>query len=423
MSCPVPCELILSREELPPDVARNGDPLCMHQYSRYVRFEIHAVAADLLLARLFNFSRMPLPGSDAFTNVDPKALHVTVMIDDFIYAIDVFSPPTSDEIPIPLPVGQIDKSLQAVVADAKARRSHGEQAVRVGVLTADDRDSWCNASLAWLYGQEACSLLSQNRERLISLSPNNRHSLDSIATSLLCLSLDSYTLPSLPTDDPLAQPLVDAQLHNAFVGIDGGRNRWYDKPTDLVVETNGRAGICGEHSATDAIYHAGAIDYIMQESVDEKAFASASSSASGKGWERVDWVVDSGLKREIHDCQERNRKLMADTDASQLWWNEYGAEWIKEHGEGTVEVAGRLLIRLLAKLSPDAYIQQALQMAWLRDQGYATASYESASTRAVLHGRTETIRTLSTESRAFVASMMDHSQTVSPNHPLCLGGS
>ncbi|ORX37603.1 acyltransferase ChoActase/COT/CPT [Kockovaella imperatae] len=358
----------VAREELPPDVSRSGKPLCMHQFTR-----------------LFNFVRIPLPGSDAFTNPAPKATHISVMIDDFVYSVEVFSPAGSDGIPTPLPVGQIEKSLQAVVADAKARRNHGEQAVKVGVLTADDRDAWC-----------------ANRERLISLSPNNRHSLDSISKSLLCLSLDTYTLPSLPTEDPLAQSFVDAQLHNAFVGINGGTNRWYDKPTDLVVETNGRAGICGEHSATDAIYHAAAIDYIMQESVDDKAFSSSSHGSTSKGWERIDWVIDAGLKKEISACQERNRKLMADTDASQLWWNEYGVEWIKKH----------------AKISPDAYIQQALQLAYFKDQGSATATYESASTRSTLHGRTETIRSLTTESRAFVKSMMDASQSSEKRYKL-----
>ena len=188
-------------------------------------------------------------------------------------------------------------------------------------------------------------------------------------------------------------------------------------PTDLVVETNGRAGICGEHSAADAIYHAGAIDYVMQQPVDDQAFSSSSSSSSSgeKGWDRIDWVADAGIKREIHICQERNRKLMADSDASQLWWNEYGAEWIKEHGGNRLFALGSRRANfcpILAGMSPDAYVQQALQLAYFRDQGYVTATYESASTRSTLQGRTEAVRTLSTESRTFVKSMLDSSKDV-----------
>lgn len=58
-----------------------------------------------------------------------------------------------------------------------------------------------------------------------------------------------------------------------------------------------------------------------------------------------------------------------------------------------------------AKLSPDAYIQMAMQLAWYRTRGDFTATYETALTRFFLHGRTETIRTLSAESREFVLAM------------------
>lgn len=68
---------------------------------------------------------------------------------------------------------------------------------------------------------------------------------------------------------------------------------------------------------------------------------------------------------------------------------------------------------LPAKMSPDAYIQQALQLAWYRDQGCSTATYETASTRLFLHGRTDTIRTLTSDSRAFVKGMVENKVDVS----------
>jgi carnitine O-acetyltransferase len=61
----------------------------------------------------------------------------------------------------------------------------------------------------------------------------------------------------------------------------------------------------------------------------------------------------------------------------------------------------------IGKVSPDAFIQQAIQLAWYREQGYATATYESGSTRAMLHGRTDVIRTLTEESRTFIKNMVD----------------
>lgn len=64
-------------------------------------------------------------------------------------------------------------------------------------------------------------------------------------------------------------------------------------------------------------------------------------------------------------------------------------------------------------MSPDAFIQQAVQLAWTRDRGEPTATYETASMRRFKHGRTETIRSLTKESRAFVKGMMDAKADVS----------
>jgi len=77
-----------------------------------------------------------------------------------------------------------------------------------------------------------------------------------------------------------------------------------------------------------------------------------------------------------------------------LWFTDYGAEWVKD----------------ALKLSPDAYIQMALQLAWYRTRHCFTAVYETALTRLFKHGRTETIRSFTTESRAFVLGMVDASK-------------
>jgi carnitine O-acetyltransferase len=92
--------------------------------------------------RQFNFSRIPLPGSDAFSAIAPKATHLTVMIDDFIYSIEVFTPAGEDGIPQPLSASDIAKNIRGVVDDARTRRRQGEEAVRLGILTADERDTW-----------------------------------------------------------------------------------------------------------------------------------------------------------------------------------------------------------------------------------------------------------------------------------------
>lgn len=58
-------------------------------------------------------------------------------------------------------------------------------------------------------------------------------------------------------------------------------------------------------------------------------------------------------------------------------------------------------------MSPDAYVQMAMQLAWHKAQGDFTATYETAATHMFLRGRTETIRSFSLESWLFVKAMTD----------------
>jgi len=65
-----------------------------------------------------------------------------------------------------------------------------------------------------------------------------------------------------------------------------------------------------------------------------------------------------------------------------------------------------------AKLHPDFFMQMAIQLAMFRMHQTFVATYETGHTRAFYHGRTDTVRTLSVESSAFVRAMLD--DVVSP---------
>lgn len=55
----------------------------------------------------------------------------------------------------------------------------------------------------------------------------------------------------------------------------------------------------------------------------------------------------------------------------------------------------------------------AIQLAWYKTQGEFTATYETVLTRMFKHGRTETLRAFSRESRRWVLSMLDPLDSVS----------
>lgn len=62
----------------------------------------------------------------------------------------------------------------------------------------------------------------------------------------------------------------------------------------------------------------------------------------------------------------------------------------------------KLLILPIASYSSDAFVQLALQLAYFRIHQHPIPVYETALTRGFQHGRTETIRSFTTESYAFL---------------------
>jgi len=157
----------------------------------------------------------------------------------------------------------------------------------------------------------------------------------------------------------------------------------------------------GEHSPVDALIPSMIADWVISEPMDLAQFSESSAAATPvAGLELLQWETDDHILEQCTAAKERAMALIRDSDAGILWHSDYGVDWIRNH----------------AKLSPDAYIQMALQLAWFMSRGTATATYETASTRLFLQGRTETIRTLSRESAEFVKSMIDPTSSVAERH-------
>jgi carnitine O-acetyltransferase len=67
---------------------------------------------------------------------------------------------------------------------------------------------------------------------------------------------------------------------------------------------------------------------------------------------------------------------------------------------------GKNLIKKMG-LSPDAYVQMAIQLAYFKMYGVSRPTYESAQTRKYAYGRTETCRSVSVDSVAWVKAMQN----------------
>ncbi|GAA6059823.1 hypothetical protein JCM10212_003735 [Sporobolomyces blumeae] len=346
-------KLRLDRQEILPDSSRAG-PFEMFQYSR-----------------VFGVTRVPHHPSDTLVHSPHPhpSKYITVMANDHFYSLDVVGADGNAVAPADLEAG-----LWAIADDATKR---GPAQTSIGVLSGDDRDSW-----------------TLTREHLLALSPTNRASVTKIEDSLFVLSLDPYTLESETFKTSYSDPSkrstdLDAHIRNACAAGGSGKNRWWDKAVGIHVESNGRASMVGEHSPCDALIPSIVCDYALAEDLDP-----TTASMRGKSTVEVEpyeWVVDQEIDNAAKKASETVQAIAKDSEGRMLWFDEYGAGWIKNVG----------------KHSPDAYLQMALQLAFHKTHNRPTATYETASTRLFARGRTEVIRTFSEDSWRWVKAMRE----------------
>ncbi|KAJ1722767.1 Carnitine O-acetyltransferase mitochondrial, partial [Coemansia biformis] len=264
-------------------------------------------------------------------------------------------------------ITQIERQLQGII-DSAAQPDRGRS---VGVLTAARRDDWYAA-----------------RECLLQASPVNARSLRALESAAFLVSLEA------------AAPATHEEFSLACYSGDG-TNRYYDKNFQLLVFANGRYGFNGEHSLTDATTDMRLCNALVR---DVEAIA-AGTPEPGPTSDSLA-AGDSAAASEL--CFEYNDELLghiqhavgyfdaevAAHELSTLAFDGFGKEQIKDMG-----------------VSPDAFVQMAMQLACYRQFRQLPPTYESASTKAFSHGRTETSRSVSEHSAAWCRAMVDHPET------------
>ncbi|KAF8843770.1 acyltransferase ChoActase/COT/CPT [Paxillus ammoniavirescens] len=364
---------------------------------------------------IFNVSRIPQLACDKLTvpspTSSPWASTVTVLARDFYYALRVADPTTG----VPLHVDDIERGLRAVVTDVLRRRQKGHMAVEVGVLSSDGRDEW-----------------TENYDNLVSLSPQNARSFEAIHQSLFVLSLDHWSAPSVPANRPVEKPPLtfeidgrtrtppsvpqppsssptipsDLQSHQyAIRSSPSALNRFFDKPLSLIVERTTRAGAMGEHSVVDALVpsvvcewgvagESGAkvrgglagVPFEIDTDEEGRGGPGGLEASTGACWTRLDFATSPSIQTAIENVKRRAEALLVNSDHDVLHFEEWGGEEAKR----------------VSSNQPDPFVQLALQLAYYRLHSRPTPVYETALTRAFHHGRTETIRSFTMESYAFL---------------------
>ncbi|CUU55834.1 carnitine O-acetyltransferase [Parafrankia irregularis] len=280
------------------------------------------------------------------------ARHILVFHGGRMFRLDVLGPDGS-----PHTLDELTAGLAAVRAAGPAQAS---DETAVGHLTTKARAAW-----------------AESRAALLALDPANKAALDEVETALFCVCLEAVT----PSDELAA---CDQLLHGSAAG------RWYDKAVSLIVFPDGQAGINVEHCGLDGTTILSFVDELLAAPAAELSARSGARPHGQPAVRPVEFVLDDALRADIRAAAESFAAFGAGTDSVTLSFPDHGASRAKA-----------------LRISPDAFVQMAYQLAHHRAKGFAGATYESIATRQWRYGRTEAMRVVTPEVLAFVATMND----------------
>lgn len=167
-------------------------------------------------------------------------------------------------------------------------------------------------------------------------------------------------------------------------------NRWFDKTMQLIISGDGACGLCYEHSTAEGVAVIQLVEKLWRhaESLPTSSEVPAACGSHLPPPERLEWVLEPTDHKRIEEAALVLDNLVKDLDFQVYRYTGYGKDFIKS-----------------CKVSPDVFIQLALQLAYYRLYGKLTATYESASTRRFRLGRVDCIRSATPEALAWVTAM------------------
>jgi len=301
---------------------------------------------------MFGTMRAPMKFRDVWVR-SPQSRHVTVLREGEFFKVEVM-----DANRRPYSAKVIARLLDRVIND----RTQTAGPTNLAALTTLDRDSWADA--------------------YFDLRATSGPALKTIGDSLFHVALDEPDPKIVSRND-----LVRSRLHG------NGRNRWFDQSFTLIVDHQGNVGSSFEHSWGDGLS--------MVRWANEMSKMITSWTANDFGEENVSYRSSMVEKLNFEDASKTVRQqatsalekfnaLVNKLDLETRIFADFGTEKMK-----------------LWRASPDGCFQQAIQLAYRRMTQKTVATYESCSTQTYLGGRTETIRSATPESHAFVMEMLD----------------
>ncbi|XP_015238569.1 PREDICTED: choline O-acetyltransferase-like [Cyprinodon variegatus] len=339
---------LIDARTLPLDFARGqlaGTPLCMEQYYRlFTSYRYPGLKTDTLKVDINAASSAPE--------------HMIIACKNQFFVLDVVA--NNKQLNETEILSQLEKIM-------KMSENAEERHPPFGILTSDGRTEWAQA-----------------REELIK-DQTNRDSLALIESSICVVCLDEpCDLPPSDTNRALMMLHGGGRERN-------GANRWYDKSMQFVIGMDGVCGVVCEHSPFEGIVMVECSEFLMKHITGSPSRMVQQSSAKAlPPPRRLLWKCSSNIQAFLRASGERLQRLVNNLDMDVFTFEAYGKDFIKKQ-----------------KMSPDAFIQVALQLAFYKCKGRLVSTYESASLRRFQGGRVDNIRSALPEALAFVKSMAD----------------
>ncbi|KAM6160104.1 carnitine O-palmitoyltransferase 1, liver isoform [Erethizon dorsatum] len=340
----------LDREEIQPIRLASTIPLCSAQWER-----------------LFNTCRIPGEETDTIQHLKDSR-HIVVFHRGRYFKVWLYH---NGRL---LKPRELEQQMQWILDDLSEPQP-GE--ANLAALTAGDRIPWAKCRKAYF------------------ARGKNKQSLDAVEKAAFFVTLDE-TEQGYRKEDPEAS--MDSYAKSLLHGQ--CYDRWFDKSLTYIVFKNGKIGMNAEHSWADAPIVAHLWEYIMatdwfQLGYEEDGHCKGSTNPNIPYPTRLQWDIPEACQEVIETSLSTANLLANNVDMYSFPFHTFGKGLIKK-----------------CQTSPDAFIQLALQLAHYKDMGKFCLTYEASMTRLFREGRTETVRSCTTESCNFVLAMVDPTQTV-----------
>ncbi|XP_005750643.1 carnitine O-acetyltransferase-like isoform X1 [Pundamilia nyererei] len=281
--------------------------------------------------------------------------HITVVYNSQFFVVEVYHNDGT-----PLTVDQLCVQMESICTSTSETNTEP-----VGILTTLDRDSWSKAYL---------SMKDQT----------NKESLSAIERSIFTLCLDR----AIPRESD-KYGTCDFHLITHGGGSQwNSANRWFDKSLQIIVAEDGSWGLNLIHIVADGTVSMALTDYLVA-SMKKPEMRQASILPLPMP-QKLHFHVTPDIKEIIEQAKRSMDRNIQNFDLSVLVFDHFGKNYLKAHN-----------------MSPDAFIQMAIQLAYYRMNKQVCASYEAVSQRMFRRGRVSLLLSTTSVSAAFVKAFDD----------------